>query len=529
LALFPWAWQGQRQRHGVLHLRLDFTYDSAGQRVRKVYEHSGLIEERIYLGGFEIYRKRVASTNELTLERETLHVMDGVRRIALVETKTVDTDIPSFTPVTVTRVQLGNHLGSAALEVTLAGAVISYEEYHPYGTTAYQSASSAVEVSRKRYRYTGKERDEETGLYYHGARYYAPWLGRWTAADPAGIKGGINNYGYCHENPIILMDSDGKDPAPLLVPPELPAIPAPGGAANGFFELAGAAANDNAVAAAGVGLGAAEGPALGAAAAGAGWLAALGGALAGTGIIHTTRAVSIGQYGNPFGQSHQDAAFGILKHLPAHTPATPPAPRSTPAPPPPVLPAVGIVVFAGAWYLRDQLFDNDAHASGAPPTGGPPKPSSGAPKAVALPHSKKEEQDKSKVTAPGPKTVKVYRVEGDPNSRILITDSGDIVIKGKQMLFLNFGNPKRAEMYLKMKLKDKLPGATVKSFEVSQEFLDELRRTAVPESLKKQFPHAPLEVDRKFDDQYGLRPSHVDHLKKHIVPGSGQPKPKGSP
>lgn len=190
-----------------------FTYDSAGQRVRKVYEHSGLIEERIYLGGFEIYRKRLESDpEEVVLERETLHVMDGVRRIALVETKTVDADtVGVFEPTTVTRLQLGNHLGSAALEVDLTGLVISYEEYHPYGTTAYQSASSAVEVSRKRYRYTGKERDEETGLYYHGARYYAPWLGRWTAADPAGLVDGSNTYHYTRNNPVMFIDRQGTD------------------------------------------------------------------------------------------------------------------------------------------------------------------------------------------------------------------------------------------------------------------------------------------------------------------------------
>jgi uncharacterized protein RhaS with RHS repeats len=124
-----------------------FTYDSAGQRVRKVYEHSGLVEERIYLGGYEVYRKRVASSGALTLERQTLHVMDGVRRIALVETKTVDADAGgAFVVSTVVRVQLENHLGSAALEVDADGMVISYEEYHPYGTTAYQAASSAAEV-----------------------------------------------------------------------------------------------------------------------------------------------------------------------------------------------------------------------------------------------------------------------------------------------------------------------------------------------------------------------------------------------
>ncbi|WP_437635622.1 RHS repeat domain-containing protein [Sorangium sp. So ce854] len=190
-----------------------YTYDAAGQRVRKVWEHSGLVEERIYLGGYEVYRRR--NSSGLELERQTLHVMDGARRVAMVETKTVDTSGP-FTVTPRVRYQLDNHLGSASLEVDGAGLVIGYEEYHPYGTTAYWSASSAVEVSRKRYRYTGKEKDEETGLYYHGARYYAPWLGRWTAADPAGMVDGPNLFLYALDNPVRLMDPDGAAVAPGL-------------------------------------------------------------------------------------------------------------------------------------------------------------------------------------------------------------------------------------------------------------------------------------------------------------------------
>jgi len=186
-----------------------YVYDAAGQRVRKVWEHSGLVEERIYLGVYEIYRKR--DVTGLVLERETLHVMDEARRIALVETKTVDTSVPAFQPVTRVRYQLGNHLGSACLEVDEAGLVISYEEYHPYGTTSYWSARSGVEVSLKRYRYTGKERDDETGLYYHGARYYAPWLGRWTAADPAGMVDGSALYTYVRGNPVGLVDPNGTE------------------------------------------------------------------------------------------------------------------------------------------------------------------------------------------------------------------------------------------------------------------------------------------------------------------------------
>jgi hypothetical protein len=56
-----------------------YVYDASGQRVRKVWEKSpGLTEERIYLGGFEIFRKHggAIGANTATLERETLHVMD---------------------------------------------------------------------------------------------------------------------------------------------------------------------------------------------------------------------------------------------------------------------------------------------------------------------------------------------------------------------------------------------------------------------------------------------------------------------
>ena len=82
------------------------------------------------------------------------------------------------------RFQLDNHLGSSIVELDRAANLISYEEYHPYGTTSYHATANALDVSPKRYRYTGKEREEETGLNYHGARYYAPWLARWTACAP---------------------------------------------------------------------------------------------------------------------------------------------------------------------------------------------------------------------------------------------------------------------------------------------------------------------------------------------------------
>ena len=88
------------------------------------------------------------------------------------------------------------------------GALVNREEYTPYGETSFGS------FARKRYRFTGKERDEESGLSYHGARYYTPWLGRWTAADPAGMVDGLNLYRYSKNAPLNWADPSGLDPVP---------------------------------------------------------------------------------------------------------------------------------------------------------------------------------------------------------------------------------------------------------------------------------------------------------------------------
>jgi RHS repeat-associated protein len=191
--------------------RTYYVYGASGQRVRKTTESGAgkKLKERLYLDGFELYREYDANGN-VTLARETLHVMDDKKRVALLETKTVDVDAQiGSLPSTTTRYQFGNHLGSACLELDEAADVISYEEYYPYGGTSYQAGRTLAEVSLKRYRYTGKERDEESGLNYHQARYYSPWLGRWTAADPEGLVDGDNLYRYVRDNPLQLKDDRG--------------------------------------------------------------------------------------------------------------------------------------------------------------------------------------------------------------------------------------------------------------------------------------------------------------------------------
>jgi len=182
-----------------------YVYDSGGQRIRKVtaLPNGRIRDERLYLGGFEVYRKPADD-----LVRETLHIMDDKQRIALVETR-VQGNEPEI-PQQLVRYQFGNHVGSACLETDEQARLLSYEEYTPYGSTAYQAVRSRLQTP-KRYRFTGMERDEESGLSYHAARYYAPWLARWTACDPAGPVDSVSLYVYAANNPVSFVDPLGSE------------------------------------------------------------------------------------------------------------------------------------------------------------------------------------------------------------------------------------------------------------------------------------------------------------------------------
>jgi len=185
-----------------------YVYDAGGQRVMKwVRRQGGQIDVTVYVDGVFEHHRRIMPGD--VQENNTLHVMDDQSRIALVrvgEPFDDDEDLPAV------KFYLGDHLGSSNVVVSDTGDWVNREEFTPYGETSFGS------FRKKRYRFTGKERDEESGLSYYGARYYPPWLAKWVAPDPIGSIDGLNLFEYVRSNPLSLRDNTGTF---ALSPPEV--------------------------------------------------------------------------------------------------------------------------------------------------------------------------------------------------------------------------------------------------------------------------------------------------------------------
>ena len=100
-----------------------------------------------------------------------------------------------------------DHLGSTSYITDGNGNITQYDAYLPYGELLVDEHSSSEEMP---YKFNGKELDEETGLYYYGARYMNPITSIWYGVDPLTEEyAEISGYVYCHSNPIIRTDVDG--------------------------------------------------------------------------------------------------------------------------------------------------------------------------------------------------------------------------------------------------------------------------------------------------------------------------------
>ena len=108
------------------------------------------------------------------------------------------------------RAYLTDHQGNVRVVVDENATVKQVNHYYPYGALFAESTNGDVQP----YKYNGKELDRMHGLdwYDHGARHNDAAIGRWHVMDPLCEKYyDVSPYAYCHNNPIMLIDLDGKD------------------------------------------------------------------------------------------------------------------------------------------------------------------------------------------------------------------------------------------------------------------------------------------------------------------------------
>ena len=156
----------------------------------------------------------------------TVYVYDAFGQLAAEYSTAV-----ASTPLCTTCYLSADHLGSVRLVTNQAGNVVSRHDYLPFGEEMAGNApgrnsqfGASDNVSQ---RFTGQERDSESGLDYFGARYFGSALGRWTSPDVLNVTNDrllnpsrtLNKYVYGANNPLSLVDPDGRDVVALVEPP----------------------------------------------------------------------------------------------------------------------------------------------------------------------------------------------------------------------------------------------------------------------------------------------------------------------
>ena len=96
-----------------------------------------------------------------------------------------------------------------------ANGLVQHLEYVPFGEVFIDERNGTWNTP---YRFNGKEQDEETGLYYYGARCYDSKTSVWLSVDPLAEKyPGFSPYVYCANNPIVLVDPNGESPVGAVI------------------------------------------------------------------------------------------------------------------------------------------------------------------------------------------------------------------------------------------------------------------------------------------------------------------------
>ncbi len=104
-----------------------------------------------------------------------------------------------------------DHLGSSSIITNITRQIVQHLEYVPFGEVFVDERITTNHPYDTPFKFNAKELDEETGLYYYGARYYDPRTSLWLSVDPLAEKyPNFGSYVYCYNNPIVFIDPDGR-------------------------------------------------------------------------------------------------------------------------------------------------------------------------------------------------------------------------------------------------------------------------------------------------------------------------------
>ncbi|EKB58751.1 RHS repeat-associated core domain-containing protein [Bergeyella zoohelcum] len=108
-----------------------------------------------------------------------------------------------------------DHLGTSSFVTDGDGDPTQFYLNFPFGETLYEQQNT--NAYENPYKFNAKELDDETGLYYYGARYYDPRIGMWLSVDPLTEKmPSWSPYAYAFDNPVRFVDLDGREPSSPL-------------------------------------------------------------------------------------------------------------------------------------------------------------------------------------------------------------------------------------------------------------------------------------------------------------------------
>ncbi|EMD6373354.1 RHS repeat-associated core domain-containing protein [Morganella morganii] len=202
---------GARRANGASDYEF-YQYDSSGQRCSKLSSRiaDGITQARrretvTYISGMRLCEYDYDGKPQGSHYSLSFPLAGHSAVVCLSEREPETKDIP----LSLMRYNCLDAQGSVALELSAEGDIITQEEYYPFGGTSLFSSRSESEADYKYHRYSNKERDNLTGLYDYGFRYYAPWLCRWISPDPLGAADGMNAYSMVHNNPATYRDTAG--------------------------------------------------------------------------------------------------------------------------------------------------------------------------------------------------------------------------------------------------------------------------------------------------------------------------------